>query len=94
MLPSKMNFTALIFHSLSIISVFRKLVIIRSIILFLVYLILIYKNISILTLFPILCLLVFVFIIAKVSMRENMQEFNQSLENISTIDILDSSSNR
>ena len=93
-LPSKMNFTALIFHSLSIISVFRKLVIIRSIIFFSVYLILIYKNISILTLFPIFCLLVFVFIILKVSMRENTQEFNQSLENISSIDILNSSSSR
>ena len=31
-LPSKMNFTALIFHSLAIISVFRSLVIMRSII--------------------------------------------------------------
>ena len=37
-LPSKMNFTGLIFHSLSIISVFRNLVIIRSIFIFLIYL--------------------------------------------------------
>ena len=33
-LPSKMNFTSLIFHSLSIISVFRNVVIMRSIIFF------------------------------------------------------------
>ena len=93
-LPSKMNFTALIFHSLAIISVFRSLVIMRSIIFFLVYLFLIYKNISILTIFPIFCLIAFVFIILKISMRENMFEFNKSLENIGSIDILDSSNSR
>ena len=59
-LPSKMNFSALIFHSLSIISVFRNVVIMRSIIFFLVYLFLIYNNISILIMFPVFCLLVFV----------------------------------
>ena len=91
-LPSKMNFTGLIFHSLSIISVFRNLVIIRSIFLFLIYLFLIYGNISFLTMFPIFSLLVFVFIISKISMRANMEEFNQSLENIGSIDILDSNS--
>tara|TARA_B100000686_G_scaffold163215_1_gene170774 strand:- start:567 stop:836 length:270 start_codon:yes stop_codon:yes gene_type:complete len=86
-----MNFRALIFHSLSIISVFRNLVIIRSILLFLIYLFLIYQNISILTLLPIFFLLVFVLVILKISMRANMEEFNQSLENIGSIDILDSS---
>ena len=91
-LPSKMNFTGLIFHSLSIISVFRNLVIIRSIFIFLIYLFLIYGNISFLTMLPIFCLLVFVFIISKISMRGNMEEFNQSLENIASIDILDSNS--
>ena len=93
-LPSKMNFTALIFHSLAIISVFRSLVIMRSIIFFLVYLFLIYKNISILTIFPIFCLIAFVFIILKISMRANMYEFNKSLENIGSVDILDSFNSR
>jgi len=93
-LPSKMNFTALIFHSLAIISVFRNLVIMRSIIFFLVYLFLIYKNISILTIFPIFFLITFVFIILKISKRSNMDEFNKSLENIGSIDILDSSNSR
>ena len=93
-LPSKMNFTALIFHSLAIISVFRSLVIMRSIIFFLVYLFLIYKNISILTIFPIFFLITFVFIILKISMRANMYEFNKSLENIGSVDILDSSNSR
>jgi hypothetical protein len=93
-LPSKMNFTSLIFHSLSIISVFRNAVIMRSIIFFLVYLFLIYNNISILVMFPVFCLLVFLFIILIISKRANMEEFNQSQENIGSIDILDSSNGR
>jgi len=91
-LPSKMNFSALIFHSLSIISVFRNLVIIRSILFFLIYLFLIYENISFLTMFPIFCLLLFVLLISKISMRSNMEEFNHSLENVGSIDVLDSNS--
>ena len=93
-LPSKMNFTALIFHSLAIISVFRNVVIIRSVIFFLLYSLLIYINISILTMLPVFCLLVFVSIILKISKRANIEEFNQSLENIGSIDVLDSSNNR
>jgi len=93
-LPSKMNFTALIFHSLAIISVFRNLVIIRSVIIFLIYSFLIYKNISILTILPVFFLLAFVFIILKISKRSNMKEFDQSLENIGTIEVLDNSNSR
>jgi len=93
-LPSKMNFMGLIFHSLAIISVFRNIVIIRSIIFFLIYLFLIYNNISILTAFPVFFLLAFVFVILKLSMRSNMHEFNRCLENIASIDILDSSNSR
>ncbi len=93
-LPSKMNFAALIFHSLAIISVFRNLVIMRSAIFFVVYLFLIYKNISILTILPIFFLIAFVFIILKISMRANMHEFNESLENIGSTDILDNSNSR
>ena len=90
--PSKMNFVGLIFHSLSIISVFSNIVIIRSILLSLIYLFLIYENISFSTTIPIFCLLVFVILILKISTRSNMEEFNQSLENIGSIDILDSNS--
>ena len=93
-LPSKMNFFGLFFHSLTIISVFRKEVIIRSILFSIVYLFFIFNNISILTVFPLFCLLVFVFAVLKISMRANMKEFNQSLENIDSIDILDSSNSR
>ena len=87
-LPSKMNFTGLIFHSLSIISVFRNEVIIRSIIFSLIYFLIIFNNISIFTLSPILFLLIFVFTVLKISMRANMDELNKSLDNISSIDTL------
>ena len=90
-LPSKMNFSALIFHSLAIISVFKNVVIIRSIAYLLIYLFLIFDNISILSLFPVLLLLVFVFSILKISMRADMEAFNRSLDNISSIDVLRSS---
>ncbi len=93
-LPSKMNFSGLVFHSLSIISVFRVSVIIRSIIFSLLYLFLIFKSFSILSLSPILLLILFVLIILKISMRSNMTEFNKSSENIGSIDILSNSNSR
>ena len=93
-LPSKMNFFGLFFHSLTIISVFRKQVIIRSIIFSILYLFFIFNKISTLTIFPLFCLLIFVLIILKISLRANIKEFNLSLENIDSIDILDSSNSR
>ena len=93
-LPSQMNFTALVFHSLAIISVFRNAVIIRSIAFFLVYLFLIFNNISILALVPILFLLVFVLTILKISMRTNIEGLDKSLDNIGSVDILRSSDSR
>jgi len=93
-LPSKMNFTGLVFHSLAIISVFRNTVIIRSIAFLLVYLFLIFNNFSILTLIPILFLILFVLIILKISKRTNMEGLNKSLENIGSIDVLGDSNSR
>ncbi len=87
-LPSKMNLIQLIFHSLSIISVFRNVVIIRSFLFFLIYLFLIFDNISISTLLPIIFLIIFIFTILKISMRSNINEFEKSLDNIGSIDIL------
>ena len=92
--PSKMNFFALVFHSLSIISVFRNIVVIRSIIFFLVYFFLIFNNLSILTISPILFLLIFVLIILKLSMRSNIEGLDKSLDNIGSVDILRSSDDR
>ena len=93
-LPSKMNIFALIFHSLSIISVFRNAVIIRSVIYLLVYLLLIFNYISAITLFPILLLLVFLFIILKITTRADMDGLNKSLDNIGSVDVLGSSNSR
>ena len=92
--PSKMNFPALIYHSLAIISVFRNVVIIRSIAFLFAYIFLIFNNISILTLIPVLFLIAFVPIVLKISLRANIEEFNRSLENIGSIDVLGDSNSR
>ena len=87
-LPSKMNFSALVYHSLTIISVFRKAVIIRSGALLFVYLFLISGNFSAVTMIPVLLLVFFVLIIFKISMRANLDELNKSLKNIGSIEVL------
>ena len=92
--PSKMKFTALVFHSLAIISVFSNAVIFRSTVYLLVYLFLTFNNISIITIMPIFFLLVFVLLILKISKRANMEGFDNSLDNIINIDILNSSNSR
>ena len=91
---SKMNFFGLMFHSFSIISVFKNTVIIRSIIFSLIYLSLTFENFSIAHSIPILFLLIFVLIIIKISKRSNLEEFNKSLDTISSIDILGKINNR
>jgi len=93
-LPSKMKFTSLIFHSLTIISVFRNEVIIRSIILSLIYFFLIFNTLSIFTISPILFLLVFVLSILQISTRSNIVELDKSLDNIESIHVLSDSDNR
>ena len=57
--PSKMSFKNLIKHSLSIISVFKIAVVLRSIFFFLVYFFLIYKKITLVMLFPVLFVIIF-----------------------------------
>ena len=89
-LPSKMNFFALVFHSLAIISVFSNLVVVRSIVFFLIYFLLFFNNFSFIFFIPIFFLISFVFIILKISRRTDMDEFNKSLENIESIDSINS----
>ena len=89
-LPSKMNFFSLVFHSLAIISVFSNLVVIRSIIFFLIYFLLFFNNFSLIFFIPIFFLILFVFIVLKISRRADMDEFNKSLENIESIDTINS----
>ena len=86
--PSKMSFNNLIKHSLSIISVFRKTFLIRSAIFIIFYILLIKSNASIITAIPLLLLLIAVYSISTLALRENMEEFKESLENISNIDVV------
>ena len=86
--PSKMSFLNLIKHSLAIIAVFKTGVIFRSIAFYAIYLIIIAEYISVITAIPLALIIIFGLIILKISGRENMTEFNNSLTNISDIDTL------
>jgi len=83
---SKMSFVNLLKHSLSIISVFKTTLLIRSILFLIVYLFLIIGKISIITLIPVIGVITMMLSVITLSKRENMFEFNKSLENISNID--------
>ena len=80
--PSKMSFYSLIKHSLSIISVFRKTFLIRSALFIILYILFIKSNASIITAIPLVFLLIAVYSISNLALRENMEEFNNSLKNI------------
>ena len=84
--PSKMSFYNLIKHSLSIISVFRKTFLIRSALFIILYILFIKSNASVITAIPLVFLLVAVYSISNLALRENMDEFEKSLENIYNID--------
>tara|TARA_B100000902_G_scaffold270991_1_gene256900 strand:+ start:2511 stop:3380 length:870 start_codon:yes stop_codon:yes gene_type:complete len=84
--PSKMSFMNLLRHSLSIISVFRKMVLIRSALFIVLYILLIKSNASIITGIPLILLMVMIYMISNLALRENIKEFEKSLENINTID--------
>ena len=86
--PSKMSFTNLLKHSLSIISVFRTTVLIRSALFIVLYILLIKSFASIITAIPLLLLLIMIYSISNLALRENMEEFDKSLENISNIDTI------
>lgn len=84
--PSKMSFLNLIKHSLSIISVFKFNVLIRSVLFLVVYLFLISENISNVTLIPFYLVILLNILTFYFSNRENIKEFNNSLENIRSVD--------
>ncbi len=86
--PSKMSFKSLVIHSLSIISVFKTNVLIRSIFFLLIYMFLIYPNISAITLIPFAILVGLIFSTFAVSKRENLNEMKNSLANISNIKVI------
>ncbi len=84
--PSHMSFINLIMHSLAIISVFRKTFLIRSALFIVVYIWIIKSNASIITSLPLLLLLIAVYFVSNLALRENMNEFKNSLSQIKNID--------
>ena len=86
--PSKMNFINLLKHSLSIIAVFKTTLLIRSILFLIVYLFLMIGKISIITLIPVIGVITMMISVIILSRRENILEFNKSLDNIEKINIL------
>ncbi len=84
--PSKMSFYNLIKHSLSIISVFRNAFLIRSALFIILYIFFIKSNASIITAIPLIFLLIAVYSISNLALRENIEEFEKSLSNINDID--------
>ena len=63
-------------------------VLIRSILFLLVYIFLIYQNITAIMLIPVILVLTLIASVFVVSRRENLEELNKSLLNISNIDNL------
>ncbi len=84
--PSKMSFYNLLKHSLSIISVFKKTFLIRSGLFIILYIMFIKSNASIITAVPLVILLIAVYAISNLALRENMDEFDKALENINNIE--------
>ena len=84
--PSKMSFKNLLIHSLSIVSVFKINVLIRSILFLLVYVFLIHQNITLIMFIPVILVVILVTSVFVISKRENLEELNNSLLNINSID--------
>ena len=84
--PSQMSFFNLLKHSLSIISVYRKTVLIRSALFIVFYILLIKSNASVITSLPLVLLLIMIYSISSLALRENIDEFNNCLTNIHDID--------
>ena len=83
--PSKMSFVNLLKHSLSIIAVFKTTLLIRSMVFLAVYIFLVLQHISAITLIPVVLVIVMIFSVFTLSGRENIIEFNNSLNNITDI---------
>ena len=84
--PSQMSFFNLLKHSLSIISVYRKTVLIRSAFFIVFYILLIKSNASVITSLPLVLLLIMIYSISSLALRENIEEFNNCLTNINDIE--------
>ena len=85
---SKMSFYNLIIHSFSIISVFKYNVLIRSILFLIIYFFLIYPKLSFITFLPFIFITIFTSLIFILSKRENLDEYNNCLENVGNIEVI------
>ena len=85
---SKMSFYNLILHSFSIISVFKYNVLIRSILFLIIYFFLIYPKLSFITFLPFIFITIFTSLIFILSKRENLDEYNNCLENVGNIEVV------
>ena len=86
--PSNMSFYSLVKHSLSIISVFRGTFLIRSALFIILYILFIKSNASVITAIPLIFLLIAVYSVSNLALRENMEEFDKALSNINDIEEL------
>ena len=84
--PSKMSFFNLVKHSLSIIAVFKKAVFIRSFIFLFVYLLFTFQSLSIIIAIPLFLIFFLLFSVILLSRRENLNQLNNSLDNILKIE--------
>ena len=84
--PSQMSFFNLLKHSLAIISIFRKTVLIRSALFIIFYILLIKSYASVITSLPLVLLFIMIYSISSLALRENIEEFNNSLSNMHDID--------
>ena len=84
--PSKMSFINLIKHSLAIISVFRNTFLIRSAFFIIIYILMIKSNASLITAIPLIFLLIAVYAVSNLALRENMEEFKDCLSQINDIE--------
>ena len=84
--PSQMSFVNLVKHSLAIISVFRNTFLIRSALFIVIYIWMIKSNASIITSLPLMLLLIAVYLVSNLALRENMSEFKNSLGQIKNIE--------
>ncbi|MDA7583338.1 glycosyltransferase [Candidatus Pelagibacter sp.] len=83
--PTKMSFVKLLKHSLSINAVFKITLLIRSVLFIIAYLFLVIGKISFITLIPVMGVIMMMISVIILSRRENISEFNNSLDNIKEI---------
>ena len=84
--PSKMSFINLLKHSLSIIAVFKKRFLIRTLLFLIFYSLLIIGKLSFVTLAPVIFVIFMMISVFLLSKRESLLKLNSSLENIESVD--------